>query len=284
MSDNAHDWIKLWNFQDPAGTRAKFQAVLPETEGENRLEVLTQIARTHGLQEQFDEAHALLDEVEGALSDETRLARLRYLLERGRAFNSGGTPDKARPLFEQAWELGKSIPHHSLAVDAAHMIAIVVPPDEKTAWNEAGMEYAEQSDDEGAARWLGTLYNNMGWNAHEVGDYAKALALHEKCWAWHRERATGRGERVAKWAVAKQLRFLGRGDEAMPMQGELLTEYAADEPGGEGFVHEELAELLHARGDLDGAKPHFARAHELLKQYTWIEEARMQRLHELGKA
>ena len=109
MSDNANDWIKLWNFQDPAGTRAKFQAILPETKGEDRLEVLTQIARTHGLQQQFDEAHALLDEVEGALSDETRLARLRYLLERGRAFNSGGTPDKAYEVAPFT-ELGGPIP------------------------------------------------------------------------------------------------------------------------------------------------------------------------------
>ena len=236
MSDNTNDWIKLWNFQDPAGTRAKFAALLPEIEGESRLELQTQIARTLGLENQFDEAHALLDEVEAALSDEMQLARLRYLLERGRAFNTGGAPESARPLFEQAWQLGKDIPHHSLAVDAVHMIVIVVPPDEKSAWNEMGMTYAEESGDADAARWLGTFYNNIGWDAHEVGDYKKALALHEQCWAWHRERSTGGGERVAKWSVAKQLRFLGRGAEAMPMQEELLTEYAAEEPGGEGFV------------------------------------------------
>ena len=284
MSNETSAWIKLWNFQDPAATRAKFLAVLPETEGENRLELQTQIARTLGLEKKFDEAHALLDEVEGALTDETRLARLRYLLERGRAFNSGGTPDEARPLFDQAWELGKAIPHHSLAVDAAHMIAIVVPPEEKTAWNVAGMEYAEQSGDKEAAGWLGTFYNNMGWDAHEDGDYARALELHEKCWAWHRERSTGGGERIAKWSVAKQLRFLDRGAEALPMQEELLSEYAAEEPGGEGFVHEELAELHHAAGDVSTAKPHFRDAHELLKQYNWIEEPRMKRLFDLGTA
>ncbi len=122
----------------------------------------------------------------------------------------------------------------------------------------------------------------MGWDAHDTGDYEEALHLHEKCWAWHRERNTGWGERVAKWSVAKQLRFLGRLEEALGVQEELLTEYLTDEPGGEGFVHEELAELLLTLGDADAARPHFARAHEMLAEYDWVEPDRLQRLADLG--
>ncbi|MHC4452524.1 MAG: hypothetical protein ACYS0E_20670, partial [Planctomycetota bacterium] len=242
----------------------------------------TQIGRTLGLQKKFDEAHALLDEVASALDESTKVARLRYLLERGRTFNSGGSPDKAQKLFEEAWEYGTALPHPSLAVDAAHMLAIVVPDDEKDAWNEQAMRYAEESGDADAANWLGALYNNMGWDAHDRGDFDRALELHTKCWDWHKERTTGGGERIAKWSVAKQLRFLGRGAEALPMQHELLAEYADEEPGGEGFVHEEIGELMHASGDDDGARPHFAKAHEMLRKYDWVEKDRLERLKQLG--
>jgi len=285
MSD-LPDFRKLWDFQDPDETERRFRELLPQAEASGDrnylLELRTQIARTLGLRKRFDEAHALLDEVERELDETTPVARLRYFLERGRTFNSGGEPEKAQTLFEEAWEFGTALPHPALAVDAAHMMAIVVPPEEKRRWNEAAMRYAEESGDADAAKWLGTLYNNMGWDAHDEGDYEQALALHEKCWAWHRERSTGWGERVAKWSVAKQLRFLGRAAEALPMHEELLAEYAEQEPGGEGFVHEEIAEIRHAAGDADGARPHFARAHELLQRYDWVDRKRLERLRELG--
>ena len=280
------DFRKLWNFQDATGTEQKFRELLPAAAASGDrgylLELNTQIARTLGMQRRFTDAHAVLDEVEAGLDETTRVARLRYLLERGRALRSGGSPDEARPLFRDAWELGRAIPHPGLAVDAAHMIALVVPPAEKRAWNDAAMRYAEKSGDAGAQQWLGALYNNMGWDSHDEGDYEEALALHRKCWDWHKERNTGRGERIAKWSVAKQLRFLGRGAEALRLHEELLEEYAREDPGGDGFVHEEIAELKHTAGDAAGAHPHFAKAAELLAAYDWIEPERMERLRKLG--
>ena len=61
-------------------------------------------------------------------------------------------------------------------------------------------------------------------------------------------------------------------------------EYAAD---GEkdGFVQEELGEVLHAQGETDAARPHFARAHALLSEIPWVAEdtARLERLAELAR-
>ena len=280
------DFRKLWDFRKPAETEEKFRKILPEAEASGdlnyKLELLTQIGRTLGLQQKFDEAHALLDDVEAELSLETRVARLRYLLERGRAYNSDGDPDQARGLFIEAWDFGREIEAHGLAVDAAHMMALIVPVDGKAEWNEKAMEYAEQSGDADAMKWLGTFYNNMGWDQHEAGNYERAYELHQKCWEWHRSRKTGYGERIAKWSVAKQLRFLGREDEAMPMQTELLAEYAEDEPGGEGFVHEEMAEMLLTQGSEKPAKEHFAKAYELLKDINWVEADRLERMKKLG--
>jgi tetratricopeptide (TPR) repeat protein len=277
---------RLWDYQDPAGSERRFRHALMQADptSEWGLELRTQVARALGLQRRFAEAHAELDGVDAELSDEMPVARLRSLLERGRVVNSSGQPEAARPFFERAWDLGREIPRHDLAVDAAHMVAITAPAGERQTWNERALAYAESCGDPEAERWLGSLYNNMGWDAHDRGDYAEALFLHERCWGWHRERHTGWGERVAKWSVGKQLRFLGRGAEALEIQDELLTEYLADEPGGEGFVHEEIAELLLADGKPDAARPHFRRAHELLAGEDWIEPDRIERLARLGSA
>ncbi len=72
-----------------------------------------------------------------------------------------------------------------------------------------------------------------------------------------------------------------RGSSEDP-QEELLEEYRTDEPGGEGFVHEELAELLHMSGDLEAARPHFAAAHQMLSEYDWVEPERLARLRDLS--
>ena len=158
MAD-AQEFDRLWNYGDPAGTEAKFRDVLAETEpgGDLHLQILTQIARTHGMRGQFDEAHGVLDEVETQLSDATPTARVRYLLERGRARNSSKQPDRGRDQFLAAWDLAREIGAELHAVDAAHMLGIVEPPEEQVAWAEKAMRYAEGAADRRAKGWLGPL-------------------------------------------------------------------------------------------------------------------------------
>ncbi|HEY5685561.1 MAG TPA: hypothetical protein VIY70_09340 [Acidimicrobiia bacterium] len=98
------------------------------------------------------------------------------------------------------------MPHHDLAVDAAHMVAIVASGEDTAVWNRRALEMCE----------------------------------------------------------------------------ELLAEYLADEPGGEGFVHEEMAELAMAAGDEGSARPHFRRTHELLSDLSWIEPDRIERMGRLA--
>ncbi|HND49561.1 MAG TPA: hypothetical protein PLL95_13435, partial [Anaerolineales bacterium] len=69
------DFDSFWDYSNPAKTESKFREVLPQfPEGNERLELLTQIARTQGLQRMFDEAHQTLDEVEGQLLVDSSLA------------------------------------------------------------------------------------------------------------------------------------------------------------------------------------------------------------------
>jgi hypothetical protein len=110
-------------------------------------------------------------------SIDTPRARVRWQLETGRVLNSSGDPEAARPYFEAAWNLARESGLDALAVDAAHMVAIVAPPDERRSWNEAGVRLAESSGDPEAVRWLGSLSNNMGWDAHDAGDFGECASL-----------------------------------------------------------------------------------------------------------
>lgn len=285
MADELPAIHTVWNFGKPAESEQAFRDLVAKSKGEYRLEARTQVARALGLQRKFDEAHAVLDAVEKELAKEHTAARMRYLLERGRTFNSSKKKDEAKALFLEAWTYGNETGEEYLAVDAAHMVTFVVPPQEQLAWNEKAIALAEKSEDPRSKLWLGTLYNNTGWAYHELKEYEKARAQHQKYWDWCRERAPGsRNELIAKWSVAKQLRFLDQVDEALRMHRELAAVY--EEKGEkDGFVQEEIGECLLLLGRADEAKPHFRRAHEILSAIPWMREdeaERLARLKELG--
>lgn len=277
------DFDMLWDYSEPAVTERRFRELLPEAEAAGdpgyHAELLTQIARTLGLQGRFAEAHAMLDQVESMLTYSLTVARIRYLLERGRAFRSGKQVDQAIPLFQQAWELGQAAGEDDYAVDAAHMLGIALPTmEEQLAWNHRALELAEQSPK--ARRWLGSLYNNMGWTYADAGQYEQALDLFERGVQFREKQGQAGPLRIARWSAGKMLRLLGRADEALSVQQEL---YELPEP--DGFVVEELAECLLALGRGAEARPLFARAYELLAQISWLSESepeRLQRLQSLG--
>ena len=287
-ADDLPDFDKLWDHGDPAGTEAEFREILAHAEASEdvsyHLQLLTQIARTQGLQGKYDEAHATLDEVEKELATELTTARIRYLLERGRVLNSSGYPADAGPLFLKAWELGVTSGEDLHAVDAAHMMGIVAPLEDQLAWNLKAMKLAEGSEDDRARAWLGSLYNNIGFTYLGQEDYAAALESFQKGWVWRKARDNAEATRIAKWTVAHTLRKMGKVEKALAMQRELEKECAEAE-APDGFVFEEIAECLLAEGKTDAARPYFAKAYELLKDVGWIAQSdpeRLERMRELG--
>lgn len=276
----------LWDYGDPEATEAKFREVLVRPDGQTldfMLQLKTQIARTYSLRGKFDEAHALLDEVEQALPPPDSVARVRYLLERGRTFNSAGDKDRARALFMHAWLMAGTLGEDFHAVDAAHMIAIA-DSDAAMDWNMKALELAEASSDERAQGWKGSLYNNIGWTHHDAGQFEEALAVFERALVFRKEQGEADRTRVARWCIARTWRSLGRVEEALAEQRLLLAEAeAVDEP--HGYTLEEIAECLHALERTDEAKPWFARAYATLAEDPWMmtnEADRMARLAQLG--
>ena len=59
------DPMKLWDFNDPAGSERRFREAAAATAGDDRAAYLTQVARALGLQEKYDEGHQVLDGLAG---------------------------------------------------------------------------------------------------------------------------------------------------------------------------------------------------------------------------
>lgn len=277
------DFDQLWDFGQPDKTEQQFRALLDThpADANYRLQLLTQIARAQGLQAQFEAAHETLNTVELHLTESLPTVKARYLLERGRVFNSSGQPEAARPLFEAALEAihaATSDPDADFyAVDTLHMLAIVASGAESLTLNLRALEVAEASSSERARNWLGSLYNNIGWVYHDLGQFEDALAVFEKAVSWRVKQGKPTEIHIARWCVARTLRSLNRPEDALAILNSL-------EASEDGYVYEELGECNLLLG-----KPHqdfFARAYELLSADSWFaahEPERLARLKLLGK-
>jgi tetratricopeptide (TPR) repeat protein len=280
------DFDSLWDYSNPAHTEVNFRALLPQfnEDGAARLELLTQIARAQGLQGKFDDAHRTLDEVERQLDEKASRAHVRYLLERGRVFNSSKQQEKAKPYFEQAFDEARQLEEDFYAVDAIHMLAILADPASALTLNLRAIQLAESSTQERARGWLGSLYNNMGWTYHDMGDFESALEMFEKAEAFRRSRNDANATRVATWAVARCLRSLNRVEESLSKQ--LILEKEFESVGEtDGYVFEEIGECLLLLDRKEEARPYFAKAYEVLSQDGFLvanEAERLERLKQLA--
>lgn len=279
----------LWDYNDPAGTEARFRELLPmpEDQPSATAELLTQIARAQGLQRRFADAHLTLDDVEQLLPDLEARPGVRYWLERGRVYNSSGDKETARVCFETALRLASSdAATEQYAVDAAHMLAIVAPPDEALDWNLRALAMAEAATDPAARDWRGSLYNNIGWTYHAQGDYPTALAYLQKALDFRREKGQAAETFIARWCVARVRRDLGEVEQALAEQQALREEMVKlDRP--DGYVYEEIAECLLLLGEVNAARPYFALAYDTLSQDAWLtaeEPERLARLYRLSGA
>jgi tetratricopeptide (TPR) repeat protein len=224
--------LSLWDFDDPAGSRASFKSVTAV--------VRTQIARSHGLEGDFEAAHRVLDET----ADIEGEPRIRVALERGRVLRSSGDPQAAVPFFLQAYDWALDAGFAGLAADAAHMLAIALP-DEHEQWALRGLAAAEGSDDPLALGMTGALLNNLGWTLADADRWDEAYPLFDRAVTARAKvvdllgsDASVKSLHVARWTRARAARALGRRDEALAE----LRELAATPVGAaDSYVAEEIA-------------------------------------------
>jgi tetratricopeptide (TPR) repeat protein len=279
----------LWDYDDPSASEARFRSAIAAAEAEGDApaidEARTQLARSLGLQDRFAEGHAELDRVDVDHPADDRVG-IRSRLERGRLLRSGGDPHSAQAPFEGAWELARALGEDGLAVDAAHMLAIVDAPPGEATWHERALALADASPIPAARKWRGSLWNNIGWARFEAGDREGALTAFETALAARREQGQPKETRIAEWCVARCLRALDRPAEALAIQERLAAETAAAGEPEDGYGVEELGECLLALGRRQEARPLFARAAVLLAADKFLAEHepdRIERLRRLGR-
>jgi tetratricopeptide (TPR) repeat protein len=271
----------LWDFDDLDASERRFRELLAtETDGGARAEVLTQLARVEGLRGDFEAGKRLLEEA--TREEASDAARIRIDLERGRLLRSSGNPEAALPLFESAFEAAQHAHEGFLAGDAAHMAALAAPDRAaRMTWTERGIALADSDGD--ARYWLGPLLNNLGWEQYEAGDYDDALVAFERALAEReRDHENGAAIPIARYAVAKTLRALGRPEEAL-----VHIESAAASDADDAWFQEELAETYAALGRADKAAVHARRALALLPDADSTfesDETRKSRLQKLADA
>lgn len=87
---------------------------------------------------------------------------------------------------------------------------------------------------------------------------------------------------LAYWSIARTQRSLGRLDEALAIQLRLAGEAdAAGKP--DGYVYEELGEILLVKGEAGVARSNFARAYALLSADQGLQAETPERLARLKR-
>jgi tetratricopeptide (TPR) repeat protein len=254
---------EFWDFDDLAATEGRLRDQLArETTDQGRAEVLTQLARVRGLHGDFDAGERLIEEA-AATAGDSQIALAYVELERGRLRRSSGNVEASLPLFESAFGRSLEALHYFIAVDAAHMAALASPDREGiVAWTERGVELAESHTS--ARYWLGPLLNNLGWEYYEAGDFELALDAFQRALTAREANPESRAPiEVARYAVGKTFRALGRSAEAVPLLQQATT-WAIESGAPDGWFHEELAEEYAAVGRDDEAHEHARLALPLL--------------------
>ena len=267
----SNGWRDVWDFNDLDLSERRFRASLEEQEtAAGRAALFTQLARIEGLRGDFAAGERLL-----AIAEALGGAESWVLIERGRLLRSSGDGPSALPLFEAAFEQARAVNEGFLAGDAAHMAALV---GDMEAWTARGIEL---TDEDPGRYWLAPLLNNVGRSRYEAGNLDRALDAFKEALAVRSEDPQEPHEReIARYAVGKALRALGRIDEATD-QLELAVAWATETGIETPYFHDELAECYAAAGRTEEARAQAERAMELFREHE-AAGARLGRLLEPG--
>jgi len=293
MNFAPHEFDREWRYQDPLATEQVFKEYekLLNVHDDTTLlpQLYTQLARCRSLLRDKDGSEFYLSTAYSLIEvldvHKQIVPRIRYQLEKGRLLNALNQEDRGSGNFLTAWN--EAIANHCdfYAIDAAHMLGIVTQGDESLEWNFKAMRHAEQSQDMKAKSWLGALYNNIGWTLHGLKRYDEALQCFLNDEVWYRERHRHEEALIAHWSMAKMLRLLERPDEALRELFVIAEERKERNLPNDGYLSEEIAECLLAKGQVDHSAPFFASAYEILSEDEWLmqhEQSRMERLKLLG--
>ncbi|GFE87700.1 hypothetical protein GCM10011488_26540 [Steroidobacter agaridevorans] len=269
---SAVDLSALWDFSDPALSERRFRDALKSAEGDDRLIIQTQIARTHMLRKDFAGARNMLQAISADITEAGAEAKARYWLELGRSHAShrhdpaAQTPESrrvARSAFSTALDISREAKLDGLAVDALHMFVFVdTAPEDQLKWNQEALAVIAASEQPEAKRWEASISSNTGEALYDLRRYDEALKYFRRALFLREQSDDSRGARDAYWHIARVLRVQEHTDDALAIQLRLERESAdAQEP--RHYIYEELQLLYQAKGDANRARQYEQRAKTL---------------------
>ncbi len=266
--------------------RRLYQAVEGDAEHSRAVNLLTQIARAEAMQGKLSDAERTLDLATKLLATSLDVEpRLRLLLERGRLLALRRTPVQARECFTEAWDVARAKGFEFHAVDAAHMMALVSTPKERSKWTMQALDLAMSSPHPRVRVWRGDLHIVLGRHYEEQLQLTKAIEHFDRAATCFHEQGAAEEVWVARSHVGRAYRLAKRTTEALALQEAALKELGKNSLHL-GMVFEELAECLIALRRPTEAEPYFKRAHEALSKddsFESSEPARFKRIKTLGK-
>lgn len=230
----------LWDFDDPMASAGRFRAAIddPSYSDEARAELATQLARALGLAGQADDAEVVL----AAIVPMSPVVEARIALERGRLHAAVDDCAGAVPYLTKAARRAATAKVSFLVLDALHLLAVIDDGHEKD-WSEVAFAVLERASQPRTRRWGVGLHNNLGWHLHDAGLAEEALPHFERSLEYATQYGTSEQRFIARWAIAKCLRTLGREDEAL----ELLRKLAQRRPD-DPFVRAEIEAIAGTVG------------------------------------
>jgi tetratricopeptide (TPR) repeat protein len=267
------DPLDLWDLNDTAASLERFrQLERAATVAAEKAFALTQVARALGMQGDYAKGEATLAEAD-RLMPAVGKVRAQYWLELGRIQNAEHNPTQALSCFQKAVELARDAQEEYLMVDAAHMIAIVVPKENQPESAEVALSLAHNASNEKTRHWIGPIANNLGWTYMELSQPEKAVESFTQALAYRLTQKERTPIRLARYALGCALRASRQLDEAVSVLNQALAM-----GGSLGFIEEELAECLFSLGKAEQAKSLYEAAYNILKANTDLEKRDPERL------
>ena len=259
----------LWDFDKPAVSEERFRAELAQVARRRRREAqeVAHADRAHARPAAQVRRRARAARRRRSASSRTLPAhvRVRYLLERGRTFNSSGAPQRAVPLFAEALALAERDKDEFYAVDAAHMLGIAAPAGERLDWNLKALALAEARDRSARPRLA-----RIALQQHRLDLLRRRRRDRRRSTTGRRRSPRARRRATPRTIARREVDGRARLPRASAASTTPRPRRRASPPSraiGEtdGYVYEELAEIALARGDAKAARPWAAKAHAALK-------------------
>ena len=278
------DLDSCWRSDDLEWTEQNIRSLLTEQSEEKSTrstELLIQLARVRALRGDLPDARNCLEQAQAIMREKTEVtSELRYLLEHGRVLSLAMSPQKAAPVFFQAWDLAVLSRQDFFAIDAAVMLSVILPSKSQNEWIHQALQLVQQSHSSDAKLWLPQINLLAGWQAYDQRRYEDALLNFQAAISATDANSPGVKRYHLLWSKARALRALGRVTNALELQMEILDQMQALGTVN-AHVYLEIAECKQLMKEHGQARTFFELAHAALSRDSWFADNRSDELERM---